>query len=233
MQNAAAMRPEFWRGMKEAVPVILGLVPFALVLGASGVKSGMAVWQVPLMTGTNFAGGSEFAAVSLWGNPVNIGLVVLMSVLVNSRHLVMSLAFSPLLAGVPRKQALAALYFMCDEAWAMGIAEARRHHRTQLNLPYYFGVSCHLYLAWVVFTAAGALLGPLLGNLDAYGFDMAFTAVFLVLLRGMWRGILPAIPWLVSLAVAGGMYHAFDGAWYVAGGAVSGMLAAFWRREKV
>lgn len=223
---------EFWRGMKEAVPVMLGFVPFALVLGASAVKSGMAVWQVPLMTGANFAGGSEFTAVSLWSNPVNIGLVVLMSVLVNSRHLIMSVAFSRLLQGVPRKQALAALFFMCDECWAMGIAEAQRKHRSQLNVPYYFGIAVNLYLTWVLCTAAGALLGPVLGNLTDYGFDMAFTAVFLVLLKGMWRGVRAARPWLVSLLVAGVLYHTVDGSWYVAGGTLAGIVAAFgWSNE--
>lgn len=31
-------------------------------------------------------------------------------------------------------------------------------------------------------------VSPTLGDLHTYGFDMAFAAVMLVLLRGMWRG---------------------------------------------
>ena len=41
-----------------------------------------------------------------------------------------------------------------------------------------------------------------MGDVRAYGFDMAFPAVFLVLLRGMWRGARAARPWLVSLLAA-------------------------------
>ena len=37
-------------------------------------------------------------------------------------------------------------------------------------------------------TTLGAAVGPTIGNIEQYGFDMAFTAVFLVLLRGMWKG---------------------------------------------
>ena len=56
--------------------------------------------------------------------------------------------------------------------------------------------------------------------------DMAFTAVFLVLLRGMWKGVRPCRPWLVSLLTAALVYKLVPGAWYVAAGAVSGLICA-------
>jgi predicted branched-subunit amino acid permease len=89
------------------------------------------------------------------------------------------------------------------------------------------GAALAMYLAWVGFTAAGALLGPMLGDVQHYGFDMAFPAVFLVLMRGMWKGMRAARPWLVSLVVAALVYLFVPGAWYVAAGAVSGLLAAW------
>lgn len=67
----------------------------------------------------------------------------------------------------------------------------------------------------------------MLGDITRWGFDMAFPAVFLVLLRGRWKGLGPAIPWLISLAVAGGAYLAVPGAWYVPAGAGAGILAAW------
>ena len=78
----------------------------------------------------------------------------------------------------------------------------------------------------MVFTALGALLGPVLGDITRYGFDMAFPAVFLVLLRGMWKSVRAAMPWAVSLAVAIAVYLLVPGAWYVPAGAVAGVLAA-------
>jgi predicted branched-subunit amino acid permease len=39
--------------------VLLGFIPFALVLGAQAVQKGLGIWEVPLMTGLNFAGGSN------------------------------------------------------------------------------------------------------------------------------------------------------------------------------
>jgi 4-azaleucine resistance transporter AzlC len=206
-------------------------VPFALVLGAQAAEKGFSGPEVPLMTGLNFGGGSEFAVVGLWTSPPHLLLVVAVTFLVNCRHLLMGAALVPHLRHLPRRTVLPALFFMCDESWAMGLADARRR-ASGFSLPYYLGVSAGLYLMWVTFTALGALLGPVIGDVSAYGLDMAFPAVFLVLLRGMWKGAQAARPWLVSLVAAAGTYLLVPGAWYVAAGAVSGVAAAWLLAER-
>ncbi len=61
--------------------------------------------------------------------------------------------------------------------------------------------------------------------------DLAFPAVFLVLLRGMWTSAGAALPWLVSLLVAAGVYLAVPGAWYVPAGTVAGIGITWVRRR--
>jgi predicted branched-subunit amino acid permease len=152
-------------------------------------------------------------------------------ILVNSRHLLMGAALAPFLNHLPKHKTLPALFIMCDESWALGLADAKQRAasgvRPNFSLTYYVGAAGAFYLTWVLFTTLGAALGPVLGNVQAYGFDMAFPAVFLVLLRGMWRNLRSARPWLVSLAVAALTYLLVPGAWYVAAGALSGVAAAF------
>jgi 4-azaleucine resistance transporter AzlC len=183
----------------------------------------------PLMTGLNFAGGSEFAAVGLWTSPPHLLLIVGVTLLVNSRHLVMGAALAPWLRHLPRRRVLPALFLMVDESWAMTLADAKSRDGTEpgFSMGYFFGVSAGLYASWVGFTAVGALVGPVLGDIARWGFDMAFPAVFLVLLRGMWKGLGPAVPWLVSLVIAGGTYLIVPGAWYVPVGAGAGILTAW------
>lgn len=231
-RQSGALRRETWRGLCAALPLMAGFVPFALVLGAQGTQKGLTLLEVPLMTGLNFAGGSEFAALRLWTSPPHILLIVSMSVLVNSRHLLMGAAFAPYLRHLPRWRALPALFLMCDESWALTLADAREHGREQLSLGYYLGASAGLYLTWVIFTALGAALGPVIGDVGKYGFDMAFTAVFLVLLRSMWKGWHPCRPWLVSLLVSASTYLTIPGAWYVATGAIAGVASALWWEER-
>lgn len=217
---------EVARGMRASLPVMLGFVPFALVLGAQATQKGMPAFLVPLMTGLNFAGGSEFTAVRLWTSPPHLALIVAMSCLVNARHILMGAALAPLMRHVPLRRALASLFLMCDESWAMALADVKSRGVDRISLPYYLGVAVNLWLTWIAFTALGAVLGPVLGDIEQYGFDMAFTAVFLVLLKGMWRGWRKSLPWLVSLVAAASTYLYVPGAWYVAAGACAGLLAA-------
>jgi 4-azaleucine resistance transporter AzlC len=229
-------RSELLRGLIASFPVLLGFMPFALVLGAQATQKGFGVFEVPLMTGLNFAGGSEFAAIQLWTSPPRMLLIVAITFLVNSRHLLMGAALAPFIQHLPLRKALAVLFLMCDESWAMGLADARKRAaagvRQAFSLPYYLGTAISFYLTWVSFTALGGAVGPLIGNLAAYGFDMAFAAVFLVLLRGMWKGWTASRPWLVSLVVAAGTHLLVPGAWFVAAGALSGGVSAYlWARD--
>lgn len=221
-------RNEIKRGIKDSLPVIIGLVPLALVLGAQASQKGMSAVEVSLMTALNYAGGSEFAAIELWSTPPSIALIVTMTLLINSRHIVMGATLAPLLRHLPYRKTLPSLFFMCDESWAMGIADARGSSRAwPFSFHYYLGVGLLLWLNWVVFTSIGALLGPALTDIRSWGFDMVFPAVFLVLLRGMWRGFGSAFPWLASLLIASGAWLWLPQGWYVAVGALGGLLVAY------
>ena len=224
---------EFKRGVKISIPMLLGIIPFALVLGAQATQKGFSFIEVPLFTGLNFAGGSEFAILELWTNPPNILMLMFITFLVNSRHLLMGASLVPYLRHLPNKQVFPALFFMCDESWAVALADAqKRQAQTGINhafnLSFYAGLCFALYLMWVGFTALGGVIGPILGDASRFGFDMAFPAVFLVLLRGMWKGLHAARPWLVSLVTAALAYLYLPQGWHVPIGAVAGIASAYW-----
>ena len=143
---------EFKRGAKDCIPIMIGIVPFGLILGAQAGQKGMSVLETTLMMGLNFAGGSEFAAVGLWTSPLPVLLIITMTAMINSRHILMGAALVPYLRDLPLKKLLPALFVMTDESWAMGIADAK--HRQQAGLPpfsypYYMGTAVVLYVMWV------------------------------------------------------------------------------------
>lgn len=225
-------RSEFVRGIRESGPLLIGLLPFALILGMQGGQKGMSWLEMLLMTGMNFAGGSEFAAVNAWVHPLPIALIAGMTLMINSRHILMGAALAPYLRHLPMKKILPALFFMCDESWAMGLAEAQKRKPLGLpafNMPYYAGVCFILYTTWISFAAVGAAVGLMFGDVAAWGFGMAFPAVFLVLLRGMWKSFTAARPWFVSLIVAAMTYLSTEGAWYVPAGALAGLMTAYFQ----
>lgn len=216
---------DFLRGNRDAIPVMLGYFPVGLLLGAQAAEKGFEAWQVPLMTGLNFAGGSEFAAVEVWTSPPHLLLILAMTFLVNSRHLLMGATLVPYLRHLPKRKSLGLLFFMCDENWALGLNDAQKKNR--FSISYYLGLTAIFYPIWILFPYFGALLRNSIGDITQYGFDMAFPAVFLVLMRGMWKGWAKARPWLVSLVVAALAYLFLPKGWYVALGALSGLVSAY------
>lgn len=232
--SAGQVRSEAWRGIKDALPVFAAVAPYALVLGAQASRINFSVADVGLMTGLNFAGGSEFAAIQLWASPPPLWTIVLVTFLINSRHIVMGAALAPFLRHLPKRKVLPALFFMADEGWAISYADTLKrslsHSQSRaFSFPYYLGVCISFYPVWVGFSILGTLVGPRLGDIEAYGFAMAFPAVFLVLVRSMWKSMRAARPWLVSLVVAAVVYLLAPGGWFVIAGTLSGMLAAyFW-----
>ncbi|MDN5512213.1 AzlC family ABC transporter permease [Acinetobacter sp.] len=227
-QNAV----EFKRGVKTSVPLLLGIIPFALVLGAQATQKGFSTLEMPLLTGLNFAGGSEFAILEMWSNPPNILILMFITFLVNSRHLLMGASLVPYLRHLPNKTVFPALFFMVDESWAVSLADAQKKqsqlgYQRAFSMMFYAGLCFALYLMWVGFTSLGAVIGPVLGDISRFGFDMAFPAVFLVLLRSMWKGIRAARPWLVSLITAALAYLYLPSGWYVPIGAICGIVSAF------
>jgi len=234
VNGAGQVRSEAWRGIKDALPVFAAVAPYALVLGAQASRINFSIADVGLMTGLNFAGGSEFAAIQLWASPPPLWTIVLVTFLINSRHIVMGAALAPFLRHLPKRKVLPALFFMADEGWAISYADTLKRslshpQRRAFSFPYYLGVCISFYPVWVGFSILGTLVGPRLGDIEAYGFAMAFPAVFLVLVRSMWKSMRAARPWLVSLVVAAVVYLLAPGGWFVIAGTLSGMLAAyFW-----
>lgn len=122
-------KQEFMRGVRICTPIM----PFGLILGAQAAQKGMSVLKTCLMIGMNFAGGSEFAVVSLWSNPLPIFMILLTTFIINSRHIMMGAAFSPYLRTLPKRQLLPTLFVMIDETWALSMADIKR--REQQGLP--------------------------------------------------------------------------------------------------
>src|SRR3712207_9351922 len=119
-----ALRTEIQRGLKGALPMLLSFVPFGLLLGAQAGQKDLSVVEVPLMTGLNFGGGSEFAAVGLWTSPPPVLLIVAITLLINCRPLLMGATLAPYLTHLPKRKVLPALFLLCAEIRAMGLSDA-------------------------------------------------------------------------------------------------------------
>lgn len=207
-------------GALHILPLMLGAVPFGLLLGGLAVRAGLLPLEVALTSGVIFAGSAQFIAVDLWGAGAGGAAIVGSVLLVNLRHLLLGAALAPAVRHHPLPRLAPLLFLMCDEVWAL----AMRRGPT-LTLAYWWGLGLTLYGGWMASTVTGALLGPVIADPAAWGLDFAVVAVFLCLLAGFWRGVAPALPWVAGAAVAALVHQALPaGTWHILAGGITGAV---------
>jgi len=211
-------------GLQDILPAALAAVPIGLLYGALSAAKGLSPLEIALTSGLVFAGGAQFAALELWTVPVPLGALLFSTLLINARHILMSASLARRLGAWSRVQRVSGLFFMADENWALA---ERRAEGQPLSPSYWFAMAGLFWANWVATSVAGALLGPLLGDPRRLGADFAFTAIFIALVAGFWRGRATAVTVVASGAAAAFVYLVAGPPWHVAAGALSGIAAAY------
>jgi len=220
--DTSPRRGDFAAGVLTILPLLVAVVVYGLLFGTLAAQKGLTPLEVAIMSATVFAGASQFVAVEIWTSPPGIVLLAATALMVNLRHVLMGAALAPWIKTWPRGATIATLYMMADENWAFAL---RRGAMAPLTPAYYLGLSLPLYVGWIVCTFFGTIFGGVLQDPARYGLDFAFTAVFLTLLVGMWKGPRNVLPWAASAAVAVAAHAWLPGVWYIALGGLAGTLA--------
>ena len=70
IMTSPTRRTEFWTGVRQELPLQLGVVPFGLVFGVLGLASGLSPLQTILLSSVLFGGASQVVFAQLWGGGV-------------------------------------------------------------------------------------------------------------------------------------------------------------------
>ncbi|MFC6726320.1 AzlC family ABC transporter permease, partial [Halobium palmae] len=153
-------RRDFLAGVRAAAPIVLGIVPFGLVVGAAGVDIGLSPFQTVAMSLIVFAGASQLAAIELLGRGAPVAVVVLTALVINARHVMYSASIAPYFRRFSAPKRWLGAYVMTDHAYALSVTEyAKTTPETRGRWWYYVGTAATLWVVWQVGTAVGALLG--------------------------------------------------------------------------
>jgi len=210
-------------GARRTLPVGASIFAYGLVFGVLARQAGLSPAEAFLMSGLVFAGSSQFVALDLWATPLPIASLVVTTLVVNLRHLLMGAALGPLLGRLPPLKTYGSLFFLNDESWALTMGEQDRGRR---NAAFLVGSGVVTWLAWTGATLAGGTLGGALRDPARWGLDFAFTAVFVALVVGLWRGKGDALPWAVAALVAVVVDRLLSGTWHILLGGLAGSLTA-------
>ncbi len=216
-------KSEFLAGVIEVAPVLVAMVPIGLLWGTLAAGKGLTLFEALLMSTVVFAGAAQFVAIDMWQDPVPVLLLIVTAFVVNVRHVLMSASLSRHLHGIPRALHPLVAYLLVDESWALA---ERRALKAPVTFPYFLGLALPLGTLWIVSSGVGAMLGRSLGDPAAFGLDFAFSALFISILAGFWKGWSTAGVLAASGAVAAITHLAIEGPWYIVAGGVAGALYA-------
>jgi 4-azaleucine resistance transporter AzlC len=186
-------RQEFWHGVRDETPILLGVVPFGLIFGALAINMHLSVAAAQAMSSIVFAGSSQFIAAQMIGAGTS-GLVILMVVfVVNLRHALYSASVAPHLRHLKPGWKLLLSYLLTDEAYAVAITHYNRDGDPANRHWYFLGAGLTLtFIALIVpalkdkASVAAALAAGLMGVL-AIGLPFR-TGLLLAALTGILMG---------------------------------------------
>lgn len=211
--------PGIMAGLKQSIPIAISVFAYGLVFGVLAGQAGLSLMESALMSGMVFAGASQFAALALWQSPLPAASIIITTMVINLRHLLMGAALFPWFSRLPRIKAYGSLFFMNDESWALTMANLARGDR---NAAFLLGSGLIVFAFWMTATIVGRTLGNIMQDPSRWGLDYAFTAVFIALLVGFWKGKSDILPWVTAAAVALLASHWLPGKWYIILGALAG-----------
>lgn len=181
-QTAAPRTASWMVGAREAVPLLGGYIPVAISFGLIAAQAGFNVWEAGAVSVLVYAGASQFLFVAMVASGAPLWLVVVMSLLINARHVV----YGPNIAQwLPRSRWWPWLmHGLTDQIFALS------HTRLPLlpeneRLGWFTGAMLVAWFSWIGGTVLGVVAGaeltqrwPLLGEVMPF----ALPALFLVLL---------------------------------------------------
>jgi len=168
----------FRAGAKEVAPLLVGVVPFALVAGSAVTDVGLGILEAAACSIIVFAGAAQLALTQLWGDGAPLLVVIATALVVNARFVMYSASLAPVISPEAGRARPFLGYLLTDQVYAVTVLKGRENGSRPV--PYYLGAGLALWFTWQVGTIAGAMLGAVIPA--SWQLDFAVPLVFLVLL---------------------------------------------------
>lgn len=175
----SASRIAFLEGIRATFPLLMGIVPFGMVCGASAVAAGLDVQQAITLSWMVFAGSSQIVFAQLLSQGAPAWAILLTAWIVNLRFLMYSAALAPHFRGETETCRWWAAYLLTDQSFALMLARIRGGQ--PYPVVFFFGVAIGSWLPWQMAILAGILFGVLVPSSWSMDFTVALTFIaFLV-----------------------------------------------------
>lgn len=168
------------RGIKDALPLYVPAVPFALVIGLAISQSGINVFAGWSGSWLIFGGSAQLTLVTLLGTGTAVLAAITAALVVNARHLMYSAAMAPTFQSQPTWFRWLGPYLLIDQLFALASVEA--DEEPAVFRAYYLAAGSTFWLLWQVTTALGIVIGPVVPAEWNLGFAVPLLFVGLLVL---------------------------------------------------
>jgi 4-azaleucine resistance transporter AzlC len=158
-----------------------------MVFGVTARSAGFSPIEAIAFSVIVFAGASQFAAAGMVAAGVAWPAIVVLTALLNARHLLYSAALGPWLRGQAFVARLVMAHFLTDESFALASVHFRRLGRTD-PAGYWIAAIGSTFIPWNVATILGVLGGQFIPDPRILGLDVVFPAAMAGLAVGLSNG---------------------------------------------
>lgn len=186
-------------GALAILPLAAGAAVYGFAFGLLAAQVGFPWWGVALMSSLVHAGSSQIVAVEQFSGTSAVIGAALAGAALNLRYIGIVASLSEVLSGLSLWMKLLAIHITGDENWALTMAERAKNDK--IGADFLIGSGLVMISVWTGSTTLGALIGATLPNLEQFGLGFAFTAAFIAMARGLWRGPSNLLPWVASFGI--------------------------------
>jgi predicted branched-subunit amino acid permease len=173
------MNKDFFAGMRGVLPILIGVIPFAMISGVAAVSVGLTFFETMGISVIVFAGASQLVVYQLMSAGSPWIIIVLTAWVVNLRFTMYSAALAPYLQKLSVGQKALLAYMISDQAFGISMSHFVVNEKVSHRW-YYFGAALTIWVVWQISAIIGALLGALVPA--SWGFDFAFPLSFMALM---------------------------------------------------
>jgi len=175
-----------WRALKTAfpytLPIFAGFWFLGLAYGIYMNVSGFSFWYPMIMSLTIFGGSLEFVAVSMLLAPFAPVQTLMLTLIIQARHLFYGIAMLDKFRGMGWKKPYL-IFGMCDETFSINYTAEIPEEVDRGWFMFFVTLLNHFY--WFSGATIGGLVGTLL-DFDTTGLDFVMTAMFVVIFLEQW-----------------------------------------------
>jgi predicted branched-subunit amino acid permease len=188
----------------DGLGILISAGGFGFVYGlAARTDANFSPLEAVAMSLIVFAGAAQFAVVGYVVSGIAWPAIVVLTALLNTRHVLYSAALAPWFRGRSFAERAAAAPLLTDESFALAIAHFRRIGRFDA-FGYWYPAIVTTLIPWNLATFAGVMLGDAIVDPTRLGIDVIFPAAMIGLAVGLITGRRELVAAIVGAAVGVG-----------------------------